>query len=229
MHNPLSVTEAQEMNRSNNTALSPIGSACGAVFAIVLVVANGDGSQPFSGPRAVAGLAALTLAIPFLGYLATVLRPAREAGAGGWLAATALGSGIAWAALKLGSGAPELAMVKGHVAAGTGLHAALQAIADGATVISLFPLAVCCAAVAVLAFRTQALPRWLAAGAGITAVALAVNGAFIQASNVPAMLLFVLWTLLASGYLTIQAWRARTAASAVPADAMDATEAAARV
>jgi hypothetical protein len=59
-------------------------------------------------------------------------------------------------------------------------------------------------------------------------VALAVNGAFIQTSSVPAMLLFVLWTLLASGYLTIQAWRARTAPHPVPAQAVDATEAAAR-
>ena len=115
------------MNRTNNPALSRVGSACGAVFAIVLFVANGDGSQPFSGPRAVAGLAALALAIPFLGYLATLLRPATEAG--GWLATTALGSGIAWVALKLGSGAPELAMVKAHVAAGSELHAGLEGIA----------------------------------------------------------------------------------------------------
>jgi hypothetical protein len=221
------------MNRTSNPALSRVGSACGAVFAVVLFVANGDGSQPFSGPRAVAGLAALTLAIPFLGYLATllreaVLREAGEAGAGGWLATTALGSGIAWAALKLGSGAPELAMVKAHVATGSGLHAGLQAIADGATVISLFPLAVCCAAIAVLAFRGRALPRWLAVGAGITAVALAVNGAFIQSSSVPAMLVFVLWTLLASGYLTIQAWRTPAAPQPLPAQAADAPETAVR-
>lgn len=217
------------MNRTNNPALSPIGSACGAVFAIVLFVANGDGSQPFSGPRAVAGLAALTLAVPFLGYLATLLRPAREDGAGGWLAPTALGAGIVWAALKLGSGAPELAIAKDHIAAGTSLHTALSAIADGATVISLFPLAGCCAAIAVLAFRTRALPRWLAAGAGITALALAVNGAFIETSSVPAMLLFILWTLLASGYLTVQAGRARTAAHSVPAPAGGVTETATRV
>jgi hypothetical protein len=214
------------MNRTNNPALSRVGSACGAIFAIVLFAANGDGSQQFSGPRAVAGLAALTLAIPFLGYLATLLRPVTEAG--GWIATTMLGSGIAWAALKLGSGAPELAMVKAHVVAGSELHAGLEGIAGGATVISLYPLAVCCAAIAVLAFRTRALPRWLAAGAGITAVALAVNGAVLQTTSVPAMLLFVLWTLLASGYLTIQAWRTPAAAHPVPAQAVDAAETAMR-
>jgi hypothetical protein len=216
------------MNRTSSPALSRVGSPCGAVFAVVLFVANGDGSQPFSGPRAVAGLAALTLAIPFLGYLATLLRPSTEAVAGGWLATTALGSGIAWVALKLGSGAPELAIVKAHVAAGSELHAGLAAIADGATAISLYPLAVCCAAIAVLAFRSRALPRWLAAGAGITAVALAVNGAILQTASVPAMLLFVLWTLLASGYLTIQAWRTPAAAHPVPAQAAAATETAMR-
>jgi hypothetical protein len=119
-------------------------------------------------------------------------------------------------------------MARAHVPAGSELRAALAAIADGATVISLFPLAVCCAAIAVLAFRSRALPRWLAVGAGITAVALAVNGAFIQTSSVPAMLLFVLWTLLASGYLVIKAWRAPAAAHPVPAQAMDAAETAMR-
>jgi hypothetical protein len=216
------------MNRMNYPAQSVVGSACGAVFAIVLVVANGDGSQPFSGPRAVAGLVALTLAIPFVGYLAAVLRPAGEAGAGGWLVTTALGSGIAWVTLKLGSGAPELAMVKAHVATGSALHAAFQAIADGATVISLYPLAICCTAIAVLAFRSRALPRWLAAGAGLTAAALAVNGAVLQTTSVPAMLLFLLWTLLASGYLTIQAVRTRTATQSLPAEALGATETATR-
>jgi hypothetical protein len=60
-------------------------------------------------------------------------------------------------------------------------------------------------------------------------VALAVNGAILQATSVPAMLLFVLWTLLASGYLMIQAWRTPAASAAVPADVMDATKAATRV
>ena len=59
------------------STLSRIGAACGAVFAIVLAVATGDGSQTFSGPRAVAGIAALTLAVPFIAYLCGVLRRPR--------------------------------------------------------------------------------------------------------------------------------------------------------
>ena len=180
----------------NQPMIPRVGAACGAVFAIVLVVANGNGSQPFSGPRAIAGIAALTLAVPFLAYLTSVLRQAE--GAGGWLAPAAFATGIAGITLKLGSGAPELAMYRAHLAAGTQLHNAIDAIAGGATVLSLYPLAVFCAATAIVAFRARALPRWLAVGAAVTAAALAVNGAFLATDFVPALLLFALWTLLAS-------------------------------
>ena len=188
----------------NQPMIPRVGAACGAVFAIVLVVANGNGSQPFSGPRAIAGIAALTLAVPFLAYLTSVLRAAE--GADGWLARAALAAGIAGITLKLGSGAPELAMHRAHLAAGTQLHNAIDAIAGGATVLSLYPLAVFCAATAIVAFRARALPRWLAAGAAVTAAALAVNGAFLATDFVPALLLFALWTLLASVHLLRRTW-----------------------
>ena len=199
----------------NQPTLSRIGAACGAVFAIVLVVANGDGSQSFSGPRAVAGIAALTLAVPFLAYLCSVLRAAE--GAGGWLAGAALAAGITGITLKLGSGAPELAMHRAHLTAGTPLHAAVDAIAGSATVLSLYPLAVFCAAVAVVGFRARALPRWLAAGAAVTAVALAVNGGFLGTDSVPALLLFALWILLASVHLLRRSWRTPVPAAAAEA------------
>jgi hypothetical protein len=199
----------------NQPTLSRIGAACGAVFAIVLVVANGDGSQSFSGPRAVAGIAALTLAVPFVAYLCSVLRTAE--GADGWLAGAALAAGITGITLKLGSGAPELAMHRAHLAAGTPLHAAVDAIAGSATVLSLYPLAVFCAAVAIVGFRARALPRWLAAGAAVTAVALAVNGGFLGTDSVPALLLFALWILLASVHLLRRSWRAPAPAAAAEA------------
>ena len=199
----------------NQPTLSRLGAACGAVFAIVLTVANGDGSQPFSGPRAVAGIAALTLVVPFIAYLYSVLRAAE--GADGWLAGAALAAGITGITLKLGSGAPELAMVRAHLVAGTPLHTALDAIAGAATVLCLYPLAVFCAATAVVGFRARALPRWLAAGAGITAVALAVNGAFLGTGFVPALLLFALWTLLASVHLLRRTWRRPAPAAAAEA------------
>jgi hypothetical protein len=134
-----------------------------------------------------------------------VLRAAE--GPDGWLAGAALAAGITGIALKLGSGAPELAVHRAHLAAGTPLRAAIDALADGATVLSLYPLAVFCAAAAIVAFRTRALPRWLAAGAGVTAVALAVNGGFLGTDFNPALLLFALWTLLASVHLLRRTWR----------------------
>jgi hypothetical protein len=204
--------EAQEMNKPT---LPRLGAACGAVFAIVLTIAAGNGDQSFSGPRAVAGIAAITLAVPFIAYLCSVLREAE--GADGWLVSTALAAGITGIVLKLGSGAPELAMHKAHLIAGTPLNTAISAIADGATVLSLYPLAVFCAATAIVAFRTRALPRWLAVGAAVTAAALAINGAFLGSNFVPALLLFLLWTLLASVHLLRRTWRKPAPAPAAEA------------
>jgi hypothetical protein len=199
----------------NQPTLSRLGAACGAVFAIVLVIASGDGSQPFSRPRAVAGIAALTLIVPFIAYLCSLLRAAD--GADGWLVGTALAAGITGITLKLGSGAPELAMVRARIAAGTPMHTVLDEIGGAATLLSLYPLAVFCAAVALAGFRTRALPRWLAVGAAVTAVALAVNGGFLRTSFVPALLLFALWTLLASVHLLRRTWRRPANAAAAGA------------
>jgi hypothetical protein len=189
----------------NQPALARLGAACGAAFAIVLTVAAGNGNDEFSGPRAVAGVAAITLALPFVAYLYSVLRTAE--GTDGWLAPAALATGIAGIVLKLSSGVPELAAHQAHLAPDTQLGAAVHAMGDGATLISLYPLAVFCAATAIVAFRTRALPRWLAAGAAVTAAALAVNGAFLGAGSVPALLLFLLWTLVTSVYLLRRTWR----------------------
>jgi len=199
----------------NQPTLSRLGAACGAVFAIVLTVAAGNGNESFSGPRAVAGVAAITLALPFIAYLCGVLREAERAD--GWLVSTAFAAGITGIVLKLGSGAPELAVHQAHLTAGSQLHTAISAIADGATVLSLYPLAVFCAATAIVAFRTRALPRWLAGGAAVTAAALAVNGAFLGTGSVPALLLFLLWTMLASVHLLRRTWRKPAPAAAAEA------------
>lgn len=189
----------------NQPALSRLGAACGAAFAIVLAVAAGNGDSTFSGPRAVAGIAAITLALPFVAYLYSVLRTAE--GPDGWLAPAAFATGIAGIMLKLGSGVPELAAHRAHLTTGTQLGAAIRAIGDGATVVSLYPLAVFCGATAIIAFGTRVLPRWLAVGAAVTAAALVVNGAFLGTGSVPALLLFLLWTLVTSVYLLRRTWR----------------------
>ena len=189
----------------NKPALPRLAAACGVIFAVGLSAANGSGNQPFWGVRAIAGIAALTLILPFFGYLCGLLRQAE--GADGWLANTALAAGITFLALKLGSGAPELALHTAHLAAGTQLATSIDGIANAATLLSLYPLAVFCAATAIVAFRTRVLPRWLSAGAAITAAALAINGGFLSIDSVPAMLLFVLWTLLTSVFFLRWSWR----------------------
>lgn len=185
-----------------NITFPKLGAATGAVFAIGLTVAAGNGDQSFSGPRAVAGIAAITLAYPFVAYVSRLLRDAD--GPGSWLATTALAGGLAGITLKLMSGIPELAIHRAGIADGTQLHKVLEAMADGTTVLSLYPLAVFCAATASVGLRTRVMPRWLSAGAGMTAAALAVNGAFLDASFVPALLLFLVWTLVASVYLVLR-------------------------
>jgi hypothetical protein len=188
-----------------------LGAAAGAAFAVVLFVAAGDGSGPYSSVRAIAGLAALALFVPFAGYLAAELR--RAEGANGWLASTALAAGVVGITLKIASTIPTLALHRAHVGDGTAVYRVLDQFDDGATVISLFPLAVFCATTALVAFRTAVIPRWLAAGAAVTAAALVANGCFLEASFVPALLLFLAWTLVTS----VSLFRAAGAPARTPA------------
>lgn len=190
-----------------------LGAACGAIFAVVLFVAAGNGDEGYSSARSVAGLAALTLFVPFLAYVCSILRTAE--GPNGWLAGTAFASGLLGIALKIVSILPALALHHAHVADGTQLHKLFDGFDNGATVIALFPFAIFCASTAAVALRTDALPRWLAGGAAITAAALAVNGAFLEASFVPALLLFIVWNLAASLLLVYRAPRVATRAGQV--------------
>src|SRR5256886_13662027 len=172
-----------------------LGAACGIVFPIAMFLAVGNGNH-FTPWRAVTATWALVLALPFLAYLWSLLHAAE--GEGGWLSTTALVAGISGILLKLASHAPELAIHRDGIAKGTQLYKALDNTAGAATLISLYPLAVCCAAVAVIAVRRHVLPRWLGVFAAVTAAALAVNAGFLYASFVPALLLFLLWTLVTS-------------------------------
>jgi hypothetical protein len=175
--------------------LSRLGAACGIVFPIAMFLAVGNGNN-FAPWRAVAATWALVLALPFLAYLCSLLRAAE--GDGGWLSTTALVAGVSGVLLKLASHAPELAIHRDGIAKGTQLYKALDNSAGAATLVSLYPLAICCAAVAVIALRQRVFPRWLGIFAAVTAVALAVNAGFVYASFVPALLLFLLWTLVTS-------------------------------
>lgn len=174
--------------------------ACGAVFAVVLFLAAGDGG--YSPGREVLATLALTLAIPFLCHVGHVLR--REGSSA--LVDAAVFAGVGGIVLKIASGAPEVARHEAHLTKGTATYDAFSKLADALTLTSLLPLAVFCVLTAVVALRTGALPAWLGVGAGITGAALAVNSAFVGATFMPAMLVFLLWSLVAS----IQQTRARS-------------------
>ena len=179
-----------------NQMMPRAGAGCGALFAVALIAAsNGSADGNY-----IAGLAALALFLPFLAYLCSLLREAE--GEGGWLAPAALAAGVAGLTVKLASVAPEIAA--NHLAAGA-MHNALEDIANVATVISMYPLALLFAAVAIIALRTRVLSRWLGYGAAVTAAALAINAGFINATTVPAFLLFAIWTLSASAVLFVKA------------------------
>ena len=125
--------------------------------------------------------------------------------------------GVEGIVLKLASHAPALAIHRNGIEKGTQLYKALDNTAGAGTLMSLYPLAVCCAAVALIALRERVLPRWLGIFAATTAAALAINAGFVYASFVPALLLFLLWTLVTSIVLL------RRTPSTQPSIAFDAT------
>lgn len=149
--------------------------------------------------------------IPFLAYLYSVLR--RAEGEGGWLSATAFGAGLVDLTIKLGSLAP------GFAARTSGLdpqlHTALEKMNSVAFIVTMLPLSVMLAAVAIVALKTRVLPLWLSLLAAITAPACLVNGMFLDAEFGPAFLLVLLWIALASVVLTLRG-RASVASTATP-------------
>jgi hypothetical protein len=179
---------------------STAAAATGAVFAVVLAVANGQGGA-LSAPRDIAATAALTLLIPFTVYLGAVLHGRAVTDTQACLATTATAAGAVGAGMKLLSDAPQLALSHQGIVAGSQTAVALTAVADAITILALFPLGLFCLAVGAAALRSGALPRWLGIGALVAGVSLLVNGCFLHTENVPAMLLMALWCLLASIHL----------------------------
>ncbi len=180
-----------------------IGAACGIVFPVALSVGR-NGAFPLA-------LAGLVLFVPFLAYICSLLRRVQDDGS--WLAQAAFGAGLMGMTLKVMSGTPEIAYrgIPTHSQA----HRALEGIANGATIASLYPFAVFTAIVALQSLRRGVLPRWLGVLTAVTAVALAVNGSFIHAGTVPALLLFVVWSFVAGVTLFVrETWRAPVGATA---------------
>jgi hypothetical protein len=184
-----------------------IGAGCGIVWPLALSLGR-DGAFPVA-------LAGLVLFVPFLAYVCTLLRSVE--GDRRWLTQTAFAAGLMGMTLKVTSGVPEIAYrgIPTHSEA----HKALEGLANGATIASLYPFALFTGVVAFQALRTRLLSRWLGVLTGVTSVSLAINGSFIHAATVPALLLFVVWSFVAGVSLFVrEGWRA-PATGAVPAAA----------
>ena len=191
----------------NRPLLPRLAAGCGIGFPIAMFLAVGNGNN-FAPWRAVASTWALVLFLPFLAYLCSLLRTAAPADR--WLSTLALVAGSSGILLKLVSHAPELAIHQNHLAKGTPLYEALDHTAGAATILCLYPLAIYVAVVALIVFREHVLPRWLGVFAAVTAVALVINGGFVFASFVPALLLFLLWTLVTGVVVLRRTWAAST-------------------
>jgi len=189
--------------------LPRLGAASGVLFVVLLFGPSSSGSD--SQIVVALELLGLLFFIPFLGYLCSVLRAAE--GPSGWLWVTALGAGLVGVTMKLASIAPGWAAR--DFDDGTAIHKALDRMNETAFIAQMLPDGVLLAAIAIVALKTSALPRWLGWLAAVAAPLLLVNGMFLDADFGPAFLLFMLWTLLASVVLTVRPSAVRSQAERV--------------
>lgn len=194
--------------------LPRLGASTGALFVVLLFVPSSSGSD--ATIVLVLELIGLLLFIPFLGFLWSVLREAE--GPGGWLATTAFGAGLVDITIKLGSLAPGKAA--DGFAEHTAIHHAMEDMNSVAFIVTMLPLGVLMAAVAIITLRSGGLPKSLGWLAAVTAPLLLINGMFLDAEFGPAFLLFLLWTLLASVVLTVRPSRTESAAEQVTGHAV---------
>lgn len=183
-----------------------LGAISGLLYVVLLFGPSSTGSD--AQIIVVLELIAMLCFIPFLGYLYSILR--RAEGEGGWLAPTAFGAGLVDLTIKLGSIAPSFAAKQPGLE--PQLHDALHKMNSVAFIVTMLPIGVMMAAVAIVILQTRVLPRWLGLLAALTAPACLVNGMFLDAEFGPAFLLFLLWVLIASVALTMRAGRATATA-----------------
>lgn len=206
----------------SNTIRDRIGAATGAVFVALIVVGNqmtsagsADSAHPtgeqvlrdvahqassatFTAGFVLEGLGFAAF-IVFLGYLAVVLRRVPGRGPGGIAAGTAIVSGAAMLAIKLGSAAPigTLAIDHGHLS--PQLAQVLADMNSVAYVISWLPFAIFVAAAAAGLHRAALVGRptaYSGLALGVAGLALSIAGVHDPlGANPVAFALGLLWLL----------------------------------
>ncbi len=177
-----------------------LGGTCGLLYVVLLMAGDSFGGTE-SGTGILLELLGFALFPFFLGVLWARLRSVE--GETAWLSATTFGAGLVALAIKLGSGAPVLA-VRASNGMDSQIERALIAVNEASFGITFLPLAVMLSATAVVVLRWGALPRWLGWIAAVAGLGLLCALAAVVISPSPPewaflpMLLFLLWMVATS-------------------------------
>jgi Domain of unknown function (DUF4386) len=201
--------------------LARIGTACGALYVIIAVIATGGGGDQNAPSLGADGATiaryyaahtysqgvhvealAILLQVFFVAALWGVLRRSEPTPA--WLSAAALGAGMAAVAVKLSSFPAFFALVYHAQPLDPNLARALFEMNSFAFLVTWYLQAALLLAVMALSLAHRALPLWLGIPAGLIAIALLVAVQFAVANFVVVPeLLWLLWVVVTSVYLTI--------------------------
>jgi len=200
---PIRPTE-ETVTTHTNQAPRLVG-ACGIAAGTLIVVAPAaDGAVGTTG-----WIAGILLLLPFLNGLASVLTA--DARSSRWLAPVmSAGAAIAVTLHLVSLG---MAHVAGSVSMDSPVHEPLHAVESALFGMALLPLGVAVGAAAVAVIRHRRLPRWFGYATGVVAIALFANGGQLGTEEMPALMLFLLWTFVVAGFLLVR----RRAAAEVPA------------
>ena len=145
----------------------------------------------------------------FLGYLYKVLR--RAEGADGSAAAVALGGGLVYLAIKVGSAGPLMAGFYRSDELTPDLARTLVDLNDMAFVVSGFVFGLFCAAAAVSTMARGVVPRWLGWAGLVIGLLTAAVGTIgivqVRSFNPLPFVAALAWTLVVSVVLTVRLWR----------------------
>ncbi len=212
--------------------LARIGTACGALYVIIAVIATGGGgnsnapnlgadgatiasyyaAHAYSQAAHLEALAIL-LQVFFVAALWGILRRSEPAPA--WLSAAVLGAGVSAVAVKLSSAPAYFALVYHAQPLDPNLARALFEMNTFAFFVTWYLQAALLLAVTALSLAHRALPLWLGVPAGVIAISLlvAVQFAVTNLIVVPE-LLWLVWVVVTSVYLTL--WPPRTLSAVQP-------------
>jgi hypothetical protein len=213
--------------------LARIGTACGALYVIIAAIATGGGGDPNAPSLGADGATiaryyaahtysqgalqiealAILLEVFFVAALWGVLRRSEPAPA--WMSAAALGAGMAAVAVKLSSFPAFFALVYHAQPLDPNLARALFEMNSFAFLVTWYLQAALLLAVTALSLAYRALPLWLGVPAGLIALSLLIAVGFaVTNSIVVPELLWLLWVVVTSIYLTI--WPPRSLPAAQP-------------